>query len=131
MNILPRRGKLNDPKYRSLNRAAKQRSKASSRDRLGLEPIQKILDRWMRKNRVPKRLDKNAIFTRWHEVVGGAIAKHTRVADAQAGVLHVEVNSAPLLHELSTYYRQEILESIKEVEEFSSIRELRFRAGSF
>ena len=85
----------------------------------------------MRVNKVPKRLDKNAIFARWNEVVGEIIAQHTRVADAEAGVLHVEVNSAPLLHELSTYYRQEILESIKEVEEFSSIRELRFRVGSF
>ena len=49
----------------------------------------------------------------------------------KAGLLIVEVDSAALLNELSTYYREEILESLRRVEGFPILREIRFRAGTF
>jgi len=97
----------------------------------GMESIQSIVDRLVKRYQIPKRTDKSKIYQRWNAIVGGTIAQHTRVVDLQGGVLHVEVNSAPLLHELSTYYSQDILDSVREKEEFSFIQEIRFRVGSF
>lgn len=76
-------------------------------------------------------MDGESVYRRWHEVVGEAISSHTRVVDVQAGVLHVDVDSPALLQELATYYREKILESLREHEDFGNIREIRFRAGSF
>lgn len=90
-----------------------------------------LVKRWMKEHQVRQRVDPASAFSMWREVVGDEIADHTRVVDAANGELVVEVDSAPLLNELSTYYRQEILESLKEHEEFRGIQKLRFRSGSF
>lgn len=103
----------------------------SSRRDSKVEPIGTILDRWLRRERVRRRFDPSGVFRRWKEVVGETIASRTRVTDLDGGVLVVEVNSAVLLQELSTFYREEILESLREIEEFGSIRDIRFRVGSF
>jgi predicted nucleic acid-binding Zn ribbon protein len=90
-----------------------------------------LVKRWMKENQVEERTDPESVFSRWRDVVGDEIADHTRVVDARQGELVVEVDSAPLLNELSTYYSKEILESLKEHEEFRGIQKLRFRSGSF
>lgn len=95
------------------------------------EPIDVLLRKWLRANRVRKRVLREDIFRAWEGVVGAEIAEHTRVLRYERGVLEVEVDSAALLHELSTYYQQEILSSLRGTEELASVRDLRFRAGSF
>ncbi len=94
------------------------------------ESIDKLVDRWLKANRVSDRIDREAIYARWPEVVGESIAAYTRVVDLRGDVLHVEVGSAALLQELSTYYRDEILESIRRFDDFANVRDVRFRAGS-
>lgn len=95
------------------------------------ESIEAVLRRWLRKNRVRKRVFRDDIFKCWDAVVGNEVAAHTRVLRYERGVLEVEVDSGALLHELSTYYQPEILSSLRGTEELASIRDLRFRAGSF
>lgn len=90
-----------------------------------------LVKRWMKENRVDERVDPEGLFSKWRDVVGDEIAAHTRVVDAQNGELLVEVDSAALLGELSTYYREHILASLREHEEFRGVQKLRFRAGSF
>jgi len=85
----------------------------------------------MQQNKVAKRVTENAVFARWKGIVGDAIAVHTRIVDVIHGELIVEVDSAPLLNELSTYYSGEILESLRQAEGLPRIHKLRFRAGSF
>lgn len=85
----------------------------------------------MKENKVEERLESESVFSLWEKVVGGEIGRHTRVVLFNNGELVVEVDSAPLLNELSTYYKQEILDSLKEHEEFRRVHTLRFRAGSF
>jgi predicted nucleic acid-binding Zn ribbon protein len=97
----------------------------------GLAPIDEILKRWLKQNKATKRVNEGAIFSRWKDIVGDAIADRTRIVDVIHGELIVEVDSAALLNELSTYYRREILESIRQIDEFQGIHKLRFRAGSF
>ena len=42
----------------------------------------------------------------------------------------MEVASPPLLHELGTYLREEVLQAIRERPELGPIHEVRFRAGA-
>lgn len=77
------------------------------------------------------RLQPSSVYEKWTRVVGQSIAANTRVIELTGGTLLIEVNSPALLQELSTYYSQELLDSMKSFEEFATIREIRFRAGSF
>lgn len=95
-----------------------------------MESIGDLLDRWLRKNRVRQRVDAASVFGRWRDVVGEEVSRETRVVDLKAGELVVEVSSSALLHELSTYGRQDILESLRALEEFRGVKTLRFRLGS-
>ena len=97
----------------------------------GLEPIEKILERWMRANRVRQRVDRDSVFGKWKEVVGEAMSERSRVVDCAGGLLTGEVDSAPLLHELSTYYRRELLDKLRRLEGFPNLSDIRFRAGTF
>ncbi len=99
--------------------------------KVGLESIQGIIDRWLRKNQVRARLAPDSVYQKWKEVVGDEVAQRTRVVDVTGGVLVIEVDSGPLIHELSTYYKNEILESLRALEEMPNLRDIRFRAGTF
>lgn len=99
--------------------------------RHGVASIGDILKRWLRENKGTKRIDQGQIFARWSQIVGDPVASRTRVVDLNSGELTVEVNSAALLTELSTYYRKDILESLHQSEEFRGIQKIRFRAGAF
>jgi hypothetical protein len=76
-------------------------------------------------------VDREGLSQRWKEVVGDEIASQTRIIDLRGGTLVVEVRSAALLQELSTYYLSEILESLRERDGCGEVKEVRFRAGSF
>jgi len=94
------------------------------------EEIGKIIARWLRKNRVSERANEEGIYQFWKEIVGEEIASQTRVVKCSGGVLTVEVASAPLLLELSGYYREGILESLRADSRFAGIQKILFRAGS-
>lgn len=94
------------------------------------EEIGTIIARWLRKNRVTERVKGEGIYQSWREIVGEEIASQTRVVKCVGGVLTVEVASAPLLLELSSYYREGILESIRAEPRFAGIQDIRFRAGA-
>jgi predicted nucleic acid-binding Zn ribbon protein len=94
------------------------------------EEIGKILKRWMSRNRIRERVSDQSVFGRWKDVVGPEIAAATRVVRLAGGVLTVEVSSAPLLNELATYHREEILSSLQAIEGMGDVRQIRFRAGA-
>jgi predicted nucleic acid-binding Zn ribbon protein len=95
----------------------------------GPEPVAAILKRWLSTQSLPQRLKEEGIYGGWRAVVGEEIAAQTRVAKLSGGVLTVEVSSAPLLQELSSYLKEEILGAIRSHPEFGGIREIRFRPG--
>ena len=96
----------------------------------GTDAVGDIVDRWLKQNRVRQRVDTQSLFGKWRTIVGERISRRTRVVDLRGGELIVEVSSATLLGELSTYYRQEILESLQAEEEFRGVKSIRFRSGS-
>ncbi|HZN56683.1 MAG TPA: DUF721 domain-containing protein [Planctomycetota bacterium] len=113
------------------SRRSEQREEDPIAPRAGGAPIQDILDRWLKTQKGPRRATRESLSTCWKQVVGQEVAAHTRIVDLSGGELLVEVDSAPLLNELSTYLRQEIVESLHGTKEFRSIRSIRFRPGSF
>lgn len=123
------------------NRSWEQNTKPSgakiqtSQDRVaargGLATIQEVLKRWLKENRASKHACNDKLMESWRQAVGPEIAIHTRLAEFSRGELLVEVDSAPLLNELSTYFRKEILESLRRHEELKGIQRIRFRSGSF
>jgi predicted nucleic acid-binding Zn ribbon protein len=103
---------------------------APDRPALGPEDIGAILSRWLGSAEAKERLKEDGIFARWPEIVGPERAALSRVVRCAGGVVTVEVASPPLLHELGTYLREEVLQAIRERPELGPIREIRFRAGA-
>ena len=67
----------------------------------------------------------------WLRTTGGEVCKHTRVVGVRNGVLTVEVDSAPWLHELSAFYKGSILSDMQRLLPKQQINDIKFRAGSF
>ena len=103
----------------------------NSRRRCETVSIEDALRRWLKRSKARHRTSKEAIYARWSEIVGEELAARTRPVDVRSGELIVEVDSAPLLNELSTYCKEEILGSLHALEEFRAIHAIRFRAGAF
>ena len=110
---------------------------ASGAPKRGMASIEQVLKRWLKDNKVAARTESSevageqAIYGEWKEIVGPEIAARTRIVDVRRGEIIVEVDSAALLNELSTYYSREILDSIREREPFRGIHKIRFKAGAF
>lgn len=109
--------------------ASPGRSQERKEPSVEMDSVADLLDKWLKKNKVKQRVDPASLFGRWRDVVGEKVARRTRVVDVRSGELIVEVSSSALLNELSTYYRQEILDSLRGVEAFRSVKRIRFRLG--
>jgi hypothetical protein len=94
------------------------------------EELGAILTRWLSATQAAERLGEDGIFQKWRDIVGEDVGAATRVVKCAGGVLTVEVASAPLLNELSSFRREEILELVRAREEFRGIHDIRFRAGA-
>ncbi len=97
----------------------------------GPEALEVILRRWLKKNEINATLGREQIDRHWEDTVGMDIAERTRVVDLRGGTLVVEVDSAPLLGELSAYYREEIIETLRQGDDFPNLRDIRFKAATF
>ena len=95
-----------------------------------MQPLGDLVDRWLKKNRVRERVDTASLFGRWRDVVGEELSRKTRIVDVRGGELIVEVNSSALLNELSTYGREDIMESLRRIDEFRGVKTVRFRVGT-
>ena len=65
----------------------------------------------------------------WNEVVGEELTRWTRVVRYRGGVLTVEVDSSPLLAELSGFAREGLLEHLA-AQGLEGIHELKFKPGA-
>ena len=64
----------------------------------------------------------------WAEAAGSEIAEHTRLASCDRGVLVIEVDSAPLLHELAVYMKRDLLAVLCKKADVP-VTDLKFRPG--
>ncbi len=97
----------------------------------GLASVKEILKHWIKENRGARQAGKERLSACWKQLVGEEIATHTRITTFVKGELLVEVDSASLLNELSTYFQKDILESLRLLDDFQGIQRIRFRTGSF
>ena len=67
----------------------------------------------------------------WRDAVGAEVSRHTRITGFKRGVLEVEVDGPGWLSELSVYYREPILASLRALPEFSGLASIVFRIGCF
>lgn len=62
----------------------------------------------------------------WKEVAGERIAKHSRALEIRRGVLHIGVNNAPMLGELASFHKLNLLTKLKSDYPGLKIRDLKF-----
>jgi predicted nucleic acid-binding Zn ribbon protein len=65
----------------------------------------------------------------WRDVAGPDVAAETSVQSFRKGVLTILVRSAPLLSELTTYQREELLAGMRARLAGTFVDQLRFRLG--
>ncbi len=65
----------------------------------------------------------------WEESVGPLAARNSRVTRYAGGTLHVDVFSAPMLQELSSYRKKEIMARLRRTDKFKGLIDIAFRAG--
>ena len=95
-----------------------------------MQSLGDLVDSWLKKNRARERVDAASLFGRWRDVVGEELSRKTRIVDVRGGELIVEVSSSVLLNELSTYGREDIMESLRGIDEFRGVKTIRFRIGT-
>jgi len=100
----------------------------SARGRSGPKPVGDILARFMQASGLKQTLRSPEVYDCWPEVAGSEASQHSRVVGFSNCVLHVEVDSAPWLQELS-FRRKELRESIGQVMSGVRVTDIRFRVG--
>ncbi|MBM84175.1 MAG: hypothetical protein CMJ78_26775 [Planctomycetaceae bacterium] len=63
----------------------------------------------------------------WREIAGDVIASQTRVVVLRNRVLHIDVNNAALLGELSGFHKPSLLKRLKEIAGAKVIQDIKFR----
>jgi hypothetical protein len=91
------------------------------------ERVGDILKRVLREKGLD-RPERNAELARaWRDVAGTEVARETGVGSFRNGILTIHVGSAPLLSELTTFQKDELLRALRTRVEGTFVRELRFR----
>jgi len=92
------------------------------------QPIGDILERVMKREKLPFRREDNHLCSLWRQVVGETIAQNTRPLRMERGVLHVCVASSVWLQELR-FLKEEILERFNGVSRLVPLEDIRFVQG--
>jgi len=66
----------------------------------------------------------------WGEIVGPLVASRTRVAGLENGQVRVEVASAALKHDLSTFRQPEVVKGLRERLPEMGIRDVSYRVAA-
>jgi len=95
------------------------------------EAIGDVLRRILGEAKPAARRGRRGVAGSWERAAGADLAAETRPATFRAGVLTVEVRSAALLHELSSFRAGELLSRLLAEEPGGRVTGLRFRLGAF
>jgi hypothetical protein len=92
-----------------------------------VERVGEILKRVMREKGLDRPERHAEIGEAWRDVAGPDVAGDTGIGSFKGGVLTINVSSAPLLSELVTFQKEELLAALRARLEGTFIRELRFQ----
>lgn len=94
----------------------------------GAKALSDVLGSLLQKSETGRQVAIEQCRAAWRKAVGQEIASQTRVVAFSRKVLTVEVDTAPLLAELNTFYREELLASLRaEPGPLGGVLRLRFR----
>ena len=91
------------------------------------ERVGKILERVLKEHGLSRPKEQVEIDLAWRDVAGPEVAAETVVLGLRKGVLTIEVASAPLLSELTTYQREELLMALRTRWKGTYLQDIRFR----
>ncbi|MEN8148484.1 MAG: DUF721 domain-containing protein [Planctomycetota bacterium] len=91
------------------------------------EKVGKILERVLKEKGLHRPKELTEIDLAWRDVAGPEVSAETVVLGFRAGVLTIEVASAPLLSELTTYQREELLAALRTRWTGTYVQDIRFR----
>jgi len=77
------------------------------------EALSEIIGRALREAGIRRPTGGSPVEEAWRDVAGEDVARHSRVASFRAGVMTVEVFTAPLREELQVYRRDELLRALR------------------
>jgi predicted nucleic acid-binding Zn ribbon protein len=95
------------------------------------EPLKEVLARLFTARGWGRRQARLHLERAWSSAVPRDHGAQTRVLGLRRGVLEIEVNSAVLLQELAHFHKRRLLEAVRQKLPGHTIKELRFRAGSW
>lgn len=98
--------------------------------RSGPEQLGDILRDFLETSGLAHKLKHLEIYGAWEEAVGPEIAAQTRIAGFVRHKLYVEVTSAARRHELTMFYKQRILEALRQQLPNVRIQDVVFRPAS-
>ncbi|MDX1627583.1 MAG: DUF721 domain-containing protein [Fulvivirga sp.] len=78
-----------------------------------ITPVREAINNLFDTYKLNGKIDEARLITSWEDIMGTPIAKRTRRIFLKKAVLFIEVDSAPLKHELSMS-RQKIIEKFRE-----------------
>jgi predicted nucleic acid-binding Zn ribbon protein len=97
----------------------------------GPEPLKEVLARLFTARGWGRRQARLHLERAWTAAVGSEYVAHTRVLGLRRGVFEIEVNSAAMLQELAHFHKQRLLKTLRATLPGESVKDLRFRAGSW
>ncbi len=97
----------------------------------GPEPIKEVLSRLFTARGWGRRQGRLHLERAWSEAVGPEYDAKTRVLGLKRGIFEIEVASAVMVQELMHYHKRRILQALRVKLAGQTIKELRFKVGSF
>lgn len=92
----------------------------------GNKLLSEIIREVLRDHGIGKDPGFRRVLRAWRDAAGTEIFEHTRIASFTRGVVTVEVDSGPLLHELAVYLKRDLLRLLREKAE-APVSDLKFR----
>ena len=90
------------------------------------EPVGEVLKRWIKQTGVARLSERERIWAAWEKMLGPD-APHTQLSGMRDHVVTFTVDSSPLLSELASFRKQELLEALRDEVKSYFIRDIRFR----
>jgi len=94
-----------------------------------VKKLSDVLASYLAKSGLARELGTFNLQATWEQAVGAEIAEHTRATSLKAGLLRVQVDSTPWLHELNTFRKEQLLGTIGNQLAGRAVRDIEFRIG--
>jgi predicted nucleic acid-binding Zn ribbon protein len=91
------------------------------------QKIGDILRDFLEASGLSSKLKHLEVYSAWDEVAGPGLSPHTRVAGFTHHRLYIDVDSSAHMHELQTFYKQRLLDDLREKLPNILIQDLVFR----